>query len=166
MGSGSSMAALGWWGKLRSRALPFPCLAEPFVPSVNTPCSPPEPHWGSRKHQDQPWIVFGGFPLNPQPCSAYGIQLRDQGGRFPLIHPQNHHVRGISGHRTPMEILAKVGVLHPRAPPGRHVSISARILHASKKKGLSLLSSLPAQKSQRCEGPVMLSQLSCSFRFQ
>lgn len=105
-------------------------------------------------------LIFRGFPLNSQPCSAYGTQLRDQGGGFHLILPQNHQVRGFQVTAHWLETNpGQGGGAASRGSPGTgqtrdsRVSISAWILHTSK-KGLSLFSFLPAQKSQRREGPV------------
>lgn len=85
-------------------ALPLPCttLRIGLVNLLLNPtlllAAPQEPHRCSRKHQAPASLVFSGFPLNSQPCSAHGIQRRDQGGRFHLIHPQNHHARGKKTH--------------------------------------------------------------------
>lgn len=146
-------------------ALPLPCrtLCTGLGNVLLNPLCLLQPHWRSRKHQDQHrsyLMVSHSTPTQLQPCSAYGIQLRDQGSRFHLIHPQNHQVRGfqVTAHWLETE-PGQGGGAASRSSPGTgqtrdsRVSISARTPHASK-KGFSLFSFLPAQKSQRREGPV------------
>lgn len=157
-------------GKPRSRtqqgpALPLPCrtlctgLGNVLL---NPVCllQPPRATLAQQKAPRPASLIFDGFPLNSQPCSAYGIQLRDQGSRFHLIHPQNHQVRGfqVTAHWLETE-PGQGGGAASQSSPGTGqtrdsgVSISARTPHASK-KGFSLFSFLPAQKSQHREGPV------------
>lgn len=110
-----------------------------------------------------------GFPLNSQSCSARGIQWRDQGGQFHRGSPPESSCEGKNpplpavfrpshwlevGRNSP----DKLRVLHPGAHQAGTwqtrdfgVSISARILHASKKR-FPLFSFLPAH--QRNPSPV------------
>lgn len=167
MGSGSSMAALGSWGEAQIQhsagACPSPALQNPLYRVRERPAEPTLPPAATLAQQKAPRpasLIFDGFPLNSQPCSAYGIQLRDQGSRFHLIHPQNHQVRGfqVTAHWLETE-PGQGGGAASQSSPGTGqtrdsgVSISARTPHASK-KGFSLFSFLPAQKSQHREGPV------------
>lgn len=152
-------------GEARRPALPLLCrtLWTRLVNVLLNPLcllQPPRATLVQQKAPRQATLISGGFPLNSQPCSAYGIQLWDQGGRFHLIQPQNHHARAF-------QVIAHWLQIHPgqgggaasQSSPGTgqtrdsRLSISAWILHAPK-KGFSLFSFLPAQKSQRCEGPV------------
>lgn len=106
MGTISLMAALGSRDKVQTqhtaRTCPSPASHNPSCIGLVNPllnptlplAAPQEPQRCSRKHQAPASLVFAGFPLNSQPCSAHGIQRRDQGGRFHPIHPQNHHARG------------------------------------------------------------------------
>lgn len=110
MGTISLMAALGSWDKVQTQHTAQTCpspashnpscigLVNPLLNPTLPLTAPQEPQRCSRKHRAPASLVFAGFPLNSQPCSAHGIQRRDQGSRFHLIHPQNHHARGKKTH--------------------------------------------------------------------
>lgn len=81
MGTGSSMAALGSWGKPRS--LPCRTLCALLMNVLLIPLcllQPPRATLVQQKAPRPALLIYDGFPLNSQPCSAYGIQLRGTKG--------------------------------------------------------------------------------------